>query len=56
MKNKATYSKPEVLEYGSVFGLTRGHFKVFGPGDGLVLVDNDGNVIGTIGDAPSTFD
>ena len=55
MKEKIKYSKPEVLEYGTVFGLTQGHFKTFGPGDGIVLVDDSGNVIGAIGDAPSSF-
>ena len=35
--------------------MTKGHFKVFGPGDGIILVDDNGSVIGTIGDAPSGF-
>ena len=54
MKKKMQYKQPLVVDYGSVYGLTRGHFKVFGPGDGVILVDNDGNVVG-IGDAPSAF-
>ena len=54
MKKKTLYEKPSVVAFGSVYGLTKGHFKVFGPGDGIILVDNDGNAIG-IGDAPSSF-
>lgn len=53
-KKKTLYEKPSVVDYGSVYGLTKGHFKVFGPGDGIILVDDDGNVIG-IGDVPSSF-
>ena len=52
---KRTYEKPSLVKYGSVHGMTKGHFKVFGPGDGIILVDSNGDVIGTIGDAPSSF-
>lgn len=52
---KKTYEKPSLVKYGSVYGMTKGHFKVFGPGDGLILINDDGDVIGTIGDAPSSF-
>ena len=53
---KKTYEKPSLVKYGSVYGMTKGHFKVFGPGDGIILIDGDsGDVIGTIGDAPSSF-
>ena len=53
---KKSYEKPSLVKYGSVYGMTKGHFKVFGPGDGLILIDNnDGSIIGTIGDAPSAF-
>ena len=55
MKTKATYEKPTIQEYGSVFGLTKGHYKMFGPGDGIVLVDSEGNDIGNIDWAPSAF-
>ncbi len=50
---KKSYEKPSLVKYGSVYGMTRGH-KFFGPGDAIILTDNDGNVIG-IHDAPSAF-
>ena len=52
---KKSYEKPSLVKYGSVYGMTKGNFKVFGPGDGIILVDDNGSVIGTIGDAPSGF-
>ena len=55
MKKKILYEKPSLVDFGSVYGLTRGHFKVFGPGDGIILVDSNGDAIGAIGDAPSGF-
>ena len=50
---KKPYEKPSLVKYGSVYGMTRSH-KFFGPGDAIVLTDDDGNVIG-IHDAPSAF-
>lgn len=55
MKKKVLYEKPSIVAFGSVYGLTRGHFKVFGPGDGIILVDSNGDAIGPVDDAPSNF-
>lgn len=44
MKNRATYTKPTLVEYGSVYGVTKGHLKEFGAGDGLFFQTSDGDV------------
>ena len=49
---KKTYEKPSLVKYGSVYGMTKGH-KFFGPGDAIILVDDD-NIV-PIHDAPSAF-